>query len=264
MKNTVATLTAMKRNGEKISQLTCYDYSTAKLIDAAGINMILVGDSLGMTMQGYKDTLPVTVEEMIVYGRSVVRGCKETFVVVDMPFMSYQVSIEEALRNAGRAVKEAGANAVKLEGGAELVPLISRLVDCGIPVMPHLGLLPQRIQTAGTYRITGRTDAEVEKLLSDARAVEAAGAFALVLECMPAEVGRRISKALTIPTIGIGSGIHCDGQVQVLYDVLGLFEEFTPKHSRRYAELGRLTREALKNYADDVRNGAFPGPENSF
>ena len=264
MKNTAATFAAAKAKGEKLSMLTAYDYSTAKLEDESGINGILVGDSLGNVVLGYEDTVSVTMEDMIHHGAAVARGAKNALVVVDMPFMSYQVSIEEALRNAGRAVKEAGANAVKLEGGAELVPLISRLVDCGIPVMPHLGLLPQRIQTAGTYRITGRTDAEVEKLLSDARAVEAAGAFALVLECMPAEVGRRISEALTIPTIGIGSGIHCDGQVQVLYDVLGLFEEFTPKHSRRYAELGRLTREALKNYADDVRNGAFPGPENSF
>lgn len=184
--------------------------------------------------------------------------------IFDMPFMSYQVSMEEALRNAGRAIKEAGADAVKLEGGAELNPLISRLVDAGIPVMAHIGLLPQRIQTSGTYRVTGRTPEAAAKLLDDARAVEAAGAFAVVLECMPADLGGELSRALAIPTIGIGSGVQCDGQIQVLNDVLGLFEDFTPKHSRRYAELGRITREALQSYANDVRNGSFPGPENSF
>lgn len=263
-KTNVRTFRKRKEAGEKIVMITACDAPSAAAAFAAGIDVLLVGDSLAMTVLGYANTLPLTMEEALHHARAVRRGAPDAFVIFDMPFMSYQVSVEEALRNAGRAIKEAGANAVKLEGGAELVPLITRLVDCGIPVMPHLGLLPQRIQTSGTYRITGRTDAEVEKLLSDAHAVEAAGAFALVLECMPAEVGRRISEALTIPTIGIGSGISCDGQVQVLHDVLGLFEEFTPKHSRRYAELGKLTREALKHYADDVRNGAFPGPENSF
>ena len=263
-KTNVRTFRKRKEAGEKIVMITACDAPSAAAAFAAGIDVLLVGDSLAMTVLGYANTLPLTMEEALHHARAVRRGAPDAFVIFDMPFMSYQVSMEKALRNAGRAVKEAGANAVKLEGGAELVPLITRLVDCGIPVMPHLGLLPQRIQTSGTYRITGRTDAEVEKLLSDAHAVEAAGAFALVLECMPAEVGRRISEALTIPTIGIGSGINCDGQVQVLHDVLGLFEGFTPRHSRRYAELGKLTREALKHYADDVRNGAFPGPENSF
>ncbi len=263
-KTNVRTFRKRKESGEKIVMITAGDAPSAAAAFAAGIDVLLVGDSLAMTVLGYENTLPLTMEEALHHARAVRRGAPDAFVIFDMPFMSYQVSIAEALRNAGRAVKEAGANAVKLEGGAELVPLISRLVNCGIPVMPHLGLLPQRIQTSGTYRITGRTDAEVEKLLSDARAVEAAGAFALLHECMPAEAGLRISEALTIPTIGIGSGVHCDGQVQVLYDVLGLFEEFSPKHSRRYAELGKLTREALRNYAEDVRNGAFPGPENSF
>ena len=263
-KTNVRTFRKRKEAGEKIVMITACDAPSAATAFATGFDVLQKKDSLAMTVRGYANTLPLTMEEALHHARAVRRGAPDAFVIFDMPFMSYQVSMEEALRNAGRAVKEAGANAVKLEGGAELVPLITRLVDCGIPVMPHLGLLPQRIQTSGTYRITGRTDAEVEKLLSDAHAVEAAGAFALVLECMPAEVGRRISEALTIPTIGIGSGINCDGQVQVLHDVLGLFEEFTPKHSRRYAELGKLTREALKHYADDVRNGAFPGPENSF
>ena len=256
-KTNVRTFRKRKEAGEKIVMITASDAPSAAAAFAAGIDVLLVGDSLAMTVLGYENTLPLTMEEALHHARAVRRGAPDAFVIFDMPFMSYQVSIEEALRNAGRAVKEAGANAVKLEGGAELVPLISRLVDCGIPVMPHLGLLPQRIQTAGTYRITGRTDAEVEKLLSDARAVEAAGAFALVLECMPAEVGRRISEALTIPTIGIGSGPACDGQVQVLNDLLGLFEEFTPKHARRYAELGRIFREAVTRYADDVRTGQF-------
>ena len=256
-KTNVRTFRKRKEAGEKIVMITASDAPSAAAAFAAGIDVLLVGDSLAMTVLGYENTLPLTMEEALHHARAVRRGAPDAFVIFDMPFMSYQVSIEEALRNAGRAVKEAGANAVKLEGGAELVPLITRLVDCGIPVMPHLGLLPQRIQTAGTYRITGRTDAEVEKLLSDARAVEAAGAFALVLECMPAEVGRRISEALTIPTIGIGSGPDCDGQVQVLNDLLGLFEEFTPKHARRYAELGRIFREAVTRYADDVKTGAF-------
>ena len=205
-KTNVRTFRKRKEAGEKIVMITACDAPSAAAAFAAGIDVLLVGDSLAMTVLGYANTLPLTMEEALHHARAVRRGAPDAFVIFDMPFMSYQVSMEEALRNAGRAVKEAGANAVKLEGGAELVPLITRLVDCGIPVMPHLGLLPQRIQTSGTYRITGRTDAEVEKLLSDAHAVEAAGAFALVLECMPAEVGRRISEALTIPTIGIGSG----------------------------------------------------------
>ena len=185
MKNTVATLAAMKRNGEKISQLTCYDYSTAKLIDAAGINMILVGDSLGMTMQGYKDTLPVTVEEMIVYGRSVVRGCKETFVVVDMPFMSYQISVEQAMQNAGRIMKETGASAVKLEGGKEVCPQIRAITAAGIPVVAHIGMTPQSVNAFGGFTVQGKGEANARRVLEDALAVQEAGAFAVTLECVP-------------------------------------------------------------------------------
>ncbi|MGF0038588.1 3-methyl-2-oxobutanoate hydroxymethyltransferase [Victivallis vadensis] len=253
-----------KEAGEKIVMITAYDAPGAAAAFAAGIDMLLVGDSMAMTVLGYRNTLPLSMDEAIFHTQAVRRGAPDAFVIFDMPFMSYQVSMEEALRNAGRAIKEAGADAVKLEGGAELNPLISRLVDAGIPVMAHIGLLPQRIQTSGTYRVTGRTPEAAAKLLDDARAVEAAGAFAVVLECMPADLGGELSRALAIPTIGIGSGVQCDGQIQVLNDVLGLFEDFTPKHSRRYAELGRITREALQSYANDVRNGSFPGPENSF
>ena len=217
-----------KEAGEKIVMITAYDAPGAAAAFAAGIDMLLVGDSMAMTVLGYRNTLPLSMDEAIFHAQAVRRGAPDAFVIFDMPFMSYQVSMEEALRNAGRAIKEAGADAVKLEGGAELNPLISRLVDAGIPVMAHIGLLPQRIQTSGTYRVTGRTPEAAAKLLDDARAVEAAGAFAVVLECMPADLGGELSRALAIPTIGIGSGVQCDGQIQVLNDVLGLFEDFTP------------------------------------
>lgn len=263
-KTSVSAFRKRKENGEKIVMITAYDAPGAAAAYAAGIDMLLVGDSMAMTVLGYDTTLPLTMEEALFHTAAVRRGAPNAFVVFDMPFMSYQISVEEALRNAGRAVKEAGADAVKLEGGAELAPLISHLVDAGIPVMAHIGLLPQRIMTAGGYKITGKTPEAAGKLREDAVAVQEAGAFAVVLECMPATVGAEIAAAVKIPAIGIGSGVGCDGQIQVMNDVLGLFEEFTPKHSRRYAELGKITREALSAYADDVRNGKFPGPENSF
>ena len=200
MKNTVATLAAMKKNGEKISQLTCYDYSTAKIIDAAGINMILVGDSLGMTMQGYKDTLPVTVDEMIVYGRSVVRGCKETFVVVDMPFMSYQISVEQAMQNAGRIMKETGASAIKLEGGKEVCPQIRAITAAGIPVVAHIGMTPQSVNAFGGFTVQGKGEANARRVLEDALAVQEAGAFAVTLECVPPKLSALITKKLDIIT----------------------------------------------------------------
>lgn len=263
-KVTVSAFRKRKERGEKIVMITSYDAPGAAACAAAGIDVLLVGDSMAMTVLGYPTTLPLSMDEAIFHAAAVRRGAPDAFVIFDMPFLSYQVSVEEAIRNAGRAIKEAGCDAVKLEGGADLAGLIEKLVDSGIPVMAHIGLLPQRIMTSGGYRITGRTPEAAAKLLADAKAVEAAGAFAVVLECMPAEQGNKLSEALTIPTIGIGSGVGCDGQVQVLNDVLGLFEDFTPKHSRRYAELGKLTREALKAYADDVRAERFPGPENSF
>ena len=256
-KVTVATFRKRKAAGEKISMLTVYDAPTASICHAAGVDSLLVGDSLAMTVLGYKNTLPLTMEEALHHARAVRRGAPDAFVVFDMPFMSYQADDAEALRNAGRAMKEAGADAIKLEGGAEVAPLIAKLVRSGIPVLAHLGLLPQHIMTAGGYRQTGKTPEDAARLLDDARRVEEAGAFATVLECMPAEVGKMITENISIPTIGIGSGPDCDGQVQVLNDLLGLFEEFTPKHARRYAELGRIFREAVTRYADDVRTGAF-------
>lgn len=256
-KVTVATFRKRKAAGEKISMLTVYDAPGAAICHAAGVDALLVGDSLAMTVLGYKNTLPLTMEEALHHAKAVRRGAPDAFVIFDMPFMSYQASDEEALRNAGRAMKEAGADAVKLEGGAAVAPLIEKLVGCGIPVLAHIGLLPQHIMTAGGYRQTGKTPEDAARLLVDAKKVEEAGAFATVLECMPDEVGQMLSENIGIPTIGIGSGPDCDGQVQVLNDLLGLFEEFTPKHARKYAELGRIFREAVTAYADDVKTGKF-------
>lgn len=256
-KVTVGTFRKRKAAGEKISMLTVYDAPGAAICHSARVDSLLVGDSLAMTVLGYKNTLPLTMEEALHHAKAVRRGAPDAFVIFDMPFMSYQASDEEALRNAGRALKEAGADAIKLEGGAEVAPLIAKLVGSGIPVLAHLGLLPQHIMTAGGYKLTGKTPEDAARLLEDARKVEAAGAFATVLECMPSEVGKMISENISIPTIGIGSGPDCDGQVQVLNDLLGLFEEFTPKHARRYAELGRLFREAVTAYAEDVRTAKF-------
>lgn len=266
MKNkvTVAAFRKRKERGEKIVMVTVYDATTARAAFDAGVDTLLVGDSLAMTTLGYPNTLPVTLDEMLHHTRAARRGAPDAFVICDLPFMSYQISVEQGLESGGRALKEAGADAVKLEGGADCAPLIERFVRAGIPVMAHIGLMPQHIQTAGGYRVAGRSAEEAERLIEDAKKVEEAGAFAIVLECMPAELGAKISSALTIPTIGIGSGVGCDGQVQVINDLLGLFEEFTPKHARRYGELGAAMREALKAYAADVREGKFPGPENSF
>jgi len=256
-KVTVATFRKRKAAGEKISMLTVYDAPGAAICHSAGVDALLVGDSLAMTVLGYKNTLPLTMEEALHHTKAVRRGAPDAFVIFDMPFMSYQASDEEALRNAGRAMKEAGADAVKLEGGAAVAPLIEKLVGCGIPVLAHIGLLPQHIMTAGGYRQTGKTPEDAARLLADAKKVEEAGAFATVLECMPDEVGQMLSENIGIPTIGIGSGPYCDGQVQVLNDLLGLFEEFTPKHARKYADLGRIFREAVTAYADDVKTGKF-------
>ena len=263
-KKTVAEFLKMKQRGEKIVMMTAYDAPTAAIAAEAGVDILLVGDSLAMTMLVYQNTLPLTVEESLHHCKAVRRGAPDAFIVGDMPFMSfYNNAVKESVLNAGRFLKEAGCNAVKLEGGADSANLTAAMTAAGIPVMGHIGLLPQKVLISG-YRVQGKNEDDAERIVNDAVAIQEAGAFAIVLECVPLELGRVISQELAIPTISIGAGIHCDGQVQVLYDVLGLFEEFTPKHSRRYAELGRLTREALKNYADDVRNGAFPGPENSF
>ncbi|WP_294150913.1 3-methyl-2-oxobutanoate hydroxymethyltransferase [uncultured Selenomonas sp.] len=264
MKNTVATFQKMKENGEKISMLTCYDYSTAKLEEAAGINGILVGDSLGNVMLGLPDTLSVTMEHMIMYGSSVARACHDTMVVIDMPFMSYQESIELAVHNAGRLMKEGRANAVKLEGGAAVCPQIEAITACGIPVMAHIGLTPQSINAFGGNKVQGKNEARAKELLEDAKKVEAAGAYAIVLECVPKPLAALISKELRIPTIGIGAGDGCDGQILVYQDMLGLFSDYTPKFVKHFANLGGEMQAAFQAYDEAVKNGTFPDDAHAF
>ncbi|MDD6698624.1 MAG: 3-methyl-2-oxobutanoate hydroxymethyltransferase [Veillonellaceae bacterium] len=264
MKNTVATFQKMKENGEKISMLTCYDYSTAKLEEAAGINGILVGDSLGNVMLGLPDTLSVTMEHMITYGSSVARACHDTMVVIDMPFMSYQESIELAVHNAGRLMKEGRANAVKLEGGAAVCPQIQAITACGIPVMAHIGLTPQSINAFGGNKVQGKNEARAKELLEDAKKVEAAGAYAIVLECVPKPLAALISKELRIPTIGIGAGDGCDGQILVYQDMLGLFSDYTPKFVHHFANLGDQMKGAFQAYDKAVKDGTFPDDAHAF
>ena len=264
LKNTVATFAKMKANGEKISMLTCYDYSTAKIQEEAGINAILVGDSLGNVMLGLPDTLSVTMEDMITYGRSVARACHNTMVVIDMPFMSYQVSVEQAVENAGRLMKEGRANAVKLEGGAAVCPQIKAITSAGIPVVAHLGLTPQSVNALGGNRIQGKSEEAARKLIEDALAIEEAGAFALTLECIPAPLASLITQKLSIPTIGIGAGAGCDGQILVYQDMLGLFSDYTPKFAKHFAELGMQMKEAFASYIHEVQSGAFPAAEHTF
>ena len=264
MKNTVSTFREQKAKGEKISMLTAYDYSTAKLMDEAGINGILVGDSLGMVMLGYEDTLPVTMEDMIHHTAAVCRGAKNTLVVGDMPFMSYQVSVEEAVYNAGRLMKEGRCQAVKLEGGASVCPQIRAITNASIPVMAHIGLTPQSINAFGGFKVQGKSEEAAKKLLEDAKAVEEAGAFAVVLECVPAKLAELISKSISIPTIGIGAGDGCDGQILVYQDMLGLFSDFTPKFVKKYANVGEMMTQAFRDYIADVQEGSFPAPEHTF
>lgn len=264
LKNTVATFAQMKERGEKISMLTCYDYSTAKLQEAAGINAILVGDSLGNVMLGLPDTLSVTMEDMITYGRSVARACHNTMVVIDMPFMSYQVSVEQAVMNAGRLMKEGRANAVKLEGGAAVCPQIKAITSAGIPVVAHLGLTPQSVNALGGNRIQGKSEEAAKRLIEDALAIQEAGAFALTLECIPAPLAQLITDKLTIPTIGIGAGAGCDGQILVYQDMLGLFSDYTPKFAKHFAELGQEMKKAFAAYVQEVQAGTFPAAEHTF
>ncbi len=264
MKNTVITFQQSKEQGKKISMLTAYDYSTAKLMDEAGINAILVGDSLGNVMLGYEDTISVTMDDMIHHALAVSRGAKNAMVVVDMPFMSYQTSVYDAVVNAGRLMKEGRANAVKLEGGKEVCDQIKAITNAGIPVMAHLGLTPQSINAFGGYKVQGKSADDAKKLLEDAKAVEKAGAFALVLECVPAKLAELITKTLKIPTIGIGAGVGCDGQVLVYQDMLGMYSDFTPKFVKKYAELGSIMKEAFKAYIDDLDNASFPQQEHSY
>lgn len=261
--NTVATLLAMKQRGEKISQVTCYDYSTACLIRETGINTILVGDSLGNTMQGYDTTLPVTMEEMITYGRSVVRGCPDAFIIMDMPFMSYQISPAQALENAGRLIKETGANAVKLEGGAAVTEQIRAIVDAGIPVCAHLGMTPQSVNVFGGFKVQGKGEANARRILEDAFAVQEAGAFMAVLECVPPKLAALITRKVSMITIGIGAGAGCDGQVLVLQDMLGITAS-APKFVRRFGEIGAAMTEALRAYDAEVKSGSFPAEAESY
>ncbi len=264
MKNTVATFKKAKEDGKKLSMLTAYDYSTASLLDAAGINGILVGDSLGNVILGYEDTISVTMEDMIHHGAAVSRGAKNALVVVDMPFMSYQGSVYDALKNAGRLMKEGRANAVKLEGGSEVVPQIQAIVQAGIPVMGHLGLTPQSINAFGGYKVQGKDEAAAQKLLDDAKAIAEAGVFAIVLECVPSALAKKVTEAVDVPTIGIGAGADCDGQILVYQDMLGMFSDFTPKFVKRYANIGEAMKAAFKGYIDEVCEGAFPAPEHGY
>jgi len=264
MKQTVTTFQKMKLTGEKISMLTAYDYSTARIMDEAGIHGILVGDSLGMVMLGYESTLPVTMEDMIHHAKAVARGAKNALVVVDLPFMSYQTSVYDAVMNAGRLVKEGGATVVKLEGGKKVCPQIRAIVDASIPVMAHIGLTPQSVNEFGGFKVQGKKLDAAMQLIEDAKAVEEAGAFAVVLECVPAELAQRITEELSIPTIGIGAGPECDGQILVYQDMLGLYGELQPKFVKQYAKMDGVMRNAFSEYIKEVGESSFPAQEHCF
>lgn len=261
---TTADIRDMHRRGEKITMMTAYDYPSARLVDEAGVDMILVGDTLGMVVLGYDSTLPVTMEDMIHHTRAVMRGAKRALVVGDMPFMSYQTGWQEAMKNAARFMQEAGCGAVKLEGGRRSAETVRKLVEAGIPVMGHIGLTPQSVNQVGGWKVQGKTPAAAVQLMHDAQALEQAGAFAVVLELVPAPLAELITERLSIPTIGIGAGAGCDGQVQVFHDLLGLFDQFVPKHAGRYADVGTVVRDAVARYVADVRSGAFPTSKHSF
>lgn len=264
MKNTVLTFKQAKESGTKLTMLTAYDYSTAKLIDAAGVNSILVGDSLGNVMLGYEDTVSVTMEDMIHHGAAVARGAKNALVVIDMPFMSYQTSVYDAVVNAGKLMKEGRANAVKLEGGIEVTEQIKAITAAGIPVVAHIGLTPQSINAFGGHKVQGKTEEAAQKILNDARAIELAGAFAVVLEGIPAKLAGYITKELSIPTIGIGASADCDGQVLVYQDMLGMYSDFTPKFVKKFANIGEVMTAAFRQYIEEVNSGAFPAEENCY
>jgi 3-methyl-2-oxobutanoate hydroxymethyltransferase len=264
MRVTISQIKAMKQKGEKISMLTAYDYTTAKIVDEAGIPMILVGDSLGMVVLGYDSTIPVTLEVMLHHTKAVVRGTKNALVVGDMPFMSYQINAEEAIRNAGRFLQETGCQAVKLEGGVTMADTVKKIVDRGIPVMGHLGLTPQSINQLGGYKIQGKTPEAAKRLLEDAIAIDKAGAFAVVLETVPSPLAALISKKISIPTIGIGAGSGCDGQVQVINDILGSYTDFVPKHAKQYAKIAGIMADAISQYHNEVKSGKFPTEAQSF
>jgi 3-methyl-2-oxobutanoate hydroxymethyltransferase len=263
-KVTTFKLREMMARGEKITVLTCYDYSMAKMLDQAGIEILLVGDSLGNVLLGYDSTIPVTMEDMLIHTKAVSRGAQNAMVVADMPFMSYQVSIEESVRNAGRFLQEAGANAIKLEGGREISQTVKAINDAGIPVMGHLGLTPQSINKLGGYRVQGRDEATARLILNNALALQDAGVFSIVLECVPAPLAKMVSERIDVPTIGIGAGAGCDGQVVVIHDLLGLYSTVSPKFAKKYANLHSTILEAVGRYKSEVKEGLFPGPEHSY
>jgi 3-methyl-2-oxobutanoate hydroxymethyltransferase len=264
MRISINQIKEMKHRGEKITMITAYDYPIAKVIDEVGIPMILVGDSLGMVVLGYESTIPVTIDEMLHHTKAVVRGTRKALVVGDMPFMTYHISTADAQRNAARFIQEAGAQAVKLEGGVTVADKVSAIVSCGIPVMGHLGVTPQSIHQLGGYKVQGRTEETAKQLLEDAKALEQAGAFAIVLETVPTPLATLITKRITIPTVGIGAGKGCDGQVQVVSDILGLFTDFVPKHAKQFARLADTIRAAITEYDREVKAGSFPTEEQSF
>ena len=253
-----------RKGGEKLTMLTAYDYPTAKILDEAGIDVILVGDSSGVVVAGYENTLPVTLEQTIYHTAAVVRGAPRALVIADLPFMSYQVSVEEARRNAGRAMKETNCGAVKLEGGVSMRHVIRGLVDIDIPVMGHVGLTPQSVHRMGGFKVQGATQSQFDQILDDAEAVEEAGAFSVVLECVPDELAHQITERLSIPTIGIGAGVRCDGQVLVIHDMLGLFDRFRPKFVKQYVNLTPIIQEAVGRFIQEIKDETFPGPEHSF
>jgi len=263
-KVTIATLQKKNETGKKITMMTAYDYPTANLVDQAGIDTILVGDSLGMVVLGYESTVPVTMDEMIHHCKAVTRGAKNSFIIGDMPFMSYQVSVEDAIHNAGRFIKEAGCESVKLEGGSEMAHVVKAIVDMGIPVCGHIGLTPQTATRLSGYNVQGKDAEGAKELLQSAKDLEEAGAFIIVMECIPDILASRITKELNIPTIGIGAGKDCDGQVLVYHDLVGLFERFTPKFVKQYLNLSPQIKDALVQFKKDVEIGTFPGPEHSF
>ncbi|WP_346913076.1 3-methyl-2-oxobutanoate hydroxymethyltransferase [Clostridium sp.] len=264
MKNTIITFKEAKAKGEKITMLTAYDYSMAKIMDNSGINGILVGDSVGMVCLGYEDTISVTMEDMIHHTKAVARGAQNALVVADMPFMSYQTSVYDAVFNAGRLMKEGRAQAVKLEGGVDMCDRIEAITKASIPVMAHIGLTPQSVNSLGGFKVQGKSEEAAKELIEAAKAVEKAGAFSVVLECVPAKLAEIVSKEISIPTIGIGAGTNCDGQILVYQDMLGMFSDFTPKFVKKYADLGSVMTEAFKGYIEEVSTGVFPAPEHGF
>ncbi len=264
MKYTTLALAQMKQEGKKIAEITCYDYSTARLMEETGVHAILVGDSLGMTMLGYPDTLSVTMEDMIHHGRAVSRACNNTMVILDMPFMSYQISPQQALENAGRLMKEACGNVVKLEGGKVVAPQIRAIVEAGIPVQAHIGMTPQSVNAFGGFKVQGKGEAAAEKLMEDALAVQEAGAFSVVLECVPPKLAGLITKKLHIPTIGIGAGAQCDGQVLVSQDMLGMYGGHIPKFVKEFASVGNIMQDAFRAYMDEMQAGIFPSDAHSY